>query len=109
MVLLAAIAVGVVFTGALAKKAGEVLGVGDTAVTVWNIAKWPVLILLFSLVIALLYWAAPNVKRGFRWVSPGSILAVVIWIVASAASRCTWRTSPATTRHRAASRRSSTS
>ncbi|TQK49808.1 membrane protein [Streptomyces sp. SLBN-118] len=85
VVLLAAIAVGVIFTGALAKKTGEVLGVGDTAVTVWNIAKWPVLILLFSLVIALLYWAAPNVKRGFRWVSPGSILAVVIWIIASAA------------------------
>jgi membrane protein len=84
IMLLAAIAVGVIFTGALAKKTGEVLGLGDTAITVWNIAKWPVLILLFSLVIALLYWAAPNVKRSFRWVSPGSILAVVIWIVASA-------------------------
>lgn len=84
IVLLAAMAVGVIFTGTLAKKAGEVLGVGDTAITVWNIAKWPVLILLFSLVLALLYWASPNVKRGFRWVSPGSILAVVIWIIASA-------------------------
>jgi membrane protein len=84
IVLLAAIAVGVIFTGTLAKKTGEVLGVGDTAITVWSIAKWPVLVLLFSLVIALLYWAAPNVKRGFRWVSPGSILAVIIWIIASA-------------------------
>ncbi len=84
IVLLAAMAVGVIFTGTLAKKTGEVLGVGDTAITVWNIAKWPVLVLLFSLVLALLYWAAPNVKRGFRWVSPGSILAVIIWIIASA-------------------------
>ncbi|MFF5718963.1 YihY/virulence factor BrkB family protein [Streptomyces buecherae] len=84
VLLLAAIAVGVVFTGTLAKKAGEVIGVGDTAVTVWNIAKWPVMLLLFSVIVALLYWAAPNVKRSMRWVSPGSLIAVLIWIVASA-------------------------
>ncbi|MBT2507805.1 YihY/virulence factor BrkB family protein [Streptomyces sp. ISL-98] len=84
VVLLAAIAIGVVFTGKLAQKTGEVLGMGDTAITVFNYVKWPVLVLLFSFVIALLYWAAPNVKRGFRWVTPGSILAVLIWIAASA-------------------------
>jgi len=84
VVLLAAIAVGVVFTGGLAERTGEVLGLGDTAVTVWNIAKWPVMIVLFMLIVALLYWASPNVKRPFRWVSPGSVMAVVIWIVASA-------------------------
>ncbi|MGP3926296.1 YihY/virulence factor BrkB family protein [Streptomyces sp. 8N616] len=84
VVLLAAIAVGVVFTGTLAERTGDILGLGDTAVTVWNIAKWPVMVLLFMLIIALLYWASPNVKRGFRWVSPGSIIAVLIWIVASA-------------------------
>ncbi|MEV6319317.1 YihY/virulence factor BrkB family protein [Streptomyces sp. NPDC051776] len=84
VVLLAAIAVGVVFTGTLAKRTGEILGLGDTAITVWNIAKWPVMIILFMLIIALLYWASPNVKRGFRWVTPGSIIAVLIWIIASA-------------------------
>ncbi|WP_274564622.1 YihY/virulence factor BrkB family protein [Streptomyces spiramyceticus] len=84
VVLLAAIAIGVVFTGNLAQKTGEVLGMGDTAITVFNYVKWPVLVLLFSFVIALLYWAAPNVKRPFRWVTPGSILAVLIWIAASA-------------------------
>lgn len=84
VVLLALIAIGVVFTGTLAQKTGQVLGMGDTAVMVWNIAKWPVMILLFMLIVALLYWASPNVKRGFRWVSPGSILAVIIWLVASA-------------------------
>lgn len=84
VVLLALIAIGVVFTGTLAQKTGQVLGMGDTAVTVWNIAKWPVMILLFMLIVALLYWASPNVKRGFRWVSPGSILAVIIWLIASA-------------------------
>ncbi|MFD3452827.1 YihY/virulence factor BrkB family protein [Streptomyces sp. NPDC058691] len=84
IVILAAMAIGVVFTGSLARKAGQILGLGDTAVTAWNIGKWPVLLILFMLVLALLYWAAPNVKRGFRWVSPGSILAVAIWIIASA-------------------------
>lgn len=84
VVLLAAIAVGVVFTGNLAKKAGEVLGVGDTGVMVWNYAKWPVMVILFMLIVAILFWASPNVKRPFRWVTPGGVLAVVIWIIASA-------------------------
>ncbi len=66
------------------RRTGALLGVGDTAVTVWNIAKWPVMVLLFSLILALLYWASPNVKRGFRWVTPGSLVAVAIWLIASA-------------------------
>jgi membrane protein len=62
------------------------IGVSDSAVDVWNIAKWPVLLLIVSLMFAILYYAAPNVKHPrFRWVSPGGILAVGIWIVASAA------------------------
>lgn len=84
VVLLAVIAVAVVFTGSLAERAGRVLGLGDTAVTVWDIAKWPVMVILVSGIIALLYWAAPNVRRGFRWVTPGSLLAVLVWLVASA-------------------------
>lgn len=85
VVLLAAIAIGVVFTGSLARETGRVLGVGDTGVTVWNYAKWPVMVLLFSLVIAVLYWFAPNVRRGFRWITVGSVLAVLLWVLASAA------------------------
>ncbi|GGV73229.1 hypothetical protein GCM10010277_86870 [Streptomyces longisporoflavus] len=84
VVLLALTAVGVVFTGTLAKKAGSVLGLGDTAVTVWSIAKWPVMIILVVVIVMLLYWAAPNVKRHIRRVLPGGVLAVVIWLVASA-------------------------
>jgi membrane protein len=54
-------------------------------VTVWDIAKWPILVVLIGLLFALLYWAAPNAKHGgFRWATPGSLLAVMIWIVASA-------------------------
>ncbi|MFF3500552.1 YihY/virulence factor BrkB family protein [Streptomyces sp. NPDC003247] len=75
----------VVFTGGLARRAGEALGIGDTALTVWSIAKWPVLVVLVTMMIALLYWAAPNVKgRGFRWITPGSVLALLIWMIASA-------------------------
>jgi len=86
LVLLAVTTVAVVLTGGIAHKVGDVIGLGSTAVTVWNIAKWPVLLLVVSLMFALLYWAAPNVKQaGFRWVSPGGILAVVGWLIASGA------------------------
>ncbi len=79
-------AIAVTLTGGLAKEAGNLLGLGDTAVTVWDIAKWPVLLLLVSFMFAVLYWAAPNVKQpGFRWISPGGVLAVLGWVIASAA------------------------
>ncbi|MCX4539292.1 YihY/virulence factor BrkB family protein [Streptomyces sp. NBC_01565] len=85
MVLACASALIVVFTGGLARQVGAALGIGDSALTVWSIAKWPVLVLLVTIMIALLYWAAPNAKgRGFKWVTPGSFLALVIWLVASA-------------------------
>jgi membrane protein len=76
----------VIFTGSLAKVVGSKIGLGDVAVTVWSIAKWPVLIILVSLMFAILYWASPNAKTGgFRWVSPGGIFAVVLWLIASGA------------------------
>ncbi|MFI5672838.1 YihY/virulence factor BrkB family protein [Streptomyces sp. NPDC051704] len=85
MVLACASALIVVFSGSLARQAGTTLGIGDTALTVWSIAKWPVLVLLVTIMIALLYWAAPNAKgRGFKWVTPGSLLALLIWMAASA-------------------------
>jgi membrane protein len=86
MVLLVISAGIVLVTGQIADQVGRAVGIGNTAVTAWNIAKWPVLLVIVALVLALLYWACPNVKHaGFRWVSPGSALAVVIWLVASAA------------------------
>ncbi|MFI9808573.1 YihY/virulence factor BrkB family protein [Streptomyces sp. NPDC052301] len=86
MVLAVASALIVVFTGGLARRAGQALGMGDTALTVWSIAKWPVLVLLVTVMIAILYWATPNAKvKGFRWITPGSVLALLIWMIASAA------------------------
>ncbi|MFF9814913.1 YihY/virulence factor BrkB family protein [Streptomyces sp. NPDC014006] len=85
MVLAVVSALIVVFTGGIARRAGDALGLGDTALTVWSIAKWPVLVLLVTVMIALLYWAAPNAKvKGFKWITPGSFLALVIWLIASA-------------------------
>nr|WSS71895.1 YihY/virulence factor BrkB family protein [Streptomyces sp. NBC_01175] len=85
MVLAVVSALIVVFTGPVAQKAGSALGVGGPALTAWSIAKWPVLVLLVIIMIALLYWAAPNARgRGFKWVTPGSFLALLLWMVASA-------------------------
>jgi membrane protein len=87
MLLLVALAtIGIVVTGPLASGLGKVLGVGSAAVTVWNFAKWPVILLVVLTCFALLYYASPNVKHpGFRWITPGSVLGVVLWLVASLA------------------------
>jgi membrane protein len=85
MILLSIGAVAVVVTGPLAEEVGNVIGLGDAAVTAWDIAKWPVLIVLVSFMFSVLYWAAPNVRQpGFRWLTPGGILAVLLWVIASA-------------------------
>jgi membrane protein len=84
--LLAASAFAVVVTGPLADRVGKLLGIGSAAVTVWDILKWPVLVVVVAMMFSILYYASPNVRQpGFRWVTPGGILAVVVWILASAA------------------------
>jgi len=83
LVLMVVSAVMVVVTGGLARHVGQVLGVGSAAVTTWDIAKWPVLFILVCIMIAVLYWASPNARRGFRWIGPGAVIAVVIWLIAS--------------------------
>jgi membrane protein len=86
VVLLAISSVAVVLTGGLARQVGNLVGVGSSAVQVWDIAKWPVLVLVVSFMLAILYWASPNVRHpGFRWISPGGILAVAVWLIASGA------------------------
>ncbi|NUS45294.1 MAG: YihY/virulence factor BrkB family protein [Mycobacteriaceae bacterium] len=81
VLLVAVCAVGVVLTGSVAERVGRWVGAGSAAVTVWDVAKWPVLAMSASLAIALLYWSAPNAR--FRWLSPGSVLAVLLWLAAS--------------------------
>jgi membrane protein len=84
VVLLTVTAAAVVLTGGLADQLGNVIGVGHSAVTIWDIAKWPVLLLVVAFILAILYWAAPNVRQpGFRWVTPGGLVAVGLWVIAS--------------------------
>jgi membrane protein len=86
ILLLVVISLGVVLTGPIVEAVADPVGVSSSAVTVWDIAKWPVIAGLFVLMINVLYYASPNVKqRGFKWVTPGSIVALVVWLVASAA------------------------
>jgi membrane protein len=85
LLLLAASALIVVFTGPLAERAGDLIGVSGIVVTIWDVAKWPVLVFLVSLMLAILYYAAPNVRQpGFRWITPGGVAAVIVWIIVSA-------------------------
>jgi membrane protein len=86
LVLLSASALAVVLTGPVAQQAGNLFGVGGSAVSVWNVVKWPVLVLIVAFMFAVLYYTAPNVKQpGFKSVLPGGGLAVALWILASAA------------------------
>jgi membrane protein len=77
-------AVIVVVSGPVAEQVGNLIGAGDTALVVWGVLKWPVLLVLVSVLFAVLFWASPNAKQGgVKWVSPGGIIAVVIWLVVS--------------------------
>lgn len=85
ILILALLAIGLVMTGPVVRAVAEPLGIGSTAVDVWNIAKWPVMIGLVLFMFAVLYYFSPNVTPGpFRWLTPGAIVALVIWIIASA-------------------------
>ncbi|MDU0294268.1 YihY/virulence factor BrkB family protein [Saccharothrix longispora] len=84
VVLLALTALGVTLTGGVARWVGDLLGLGEQFVTIWDIAKWPVLFLLASAAIGLLFWASPNVRQpGFLWITPGGLLTVLVWVAAS--------------------------
>jgi membrane protein len=85
IMLLAAVLLALVLTGPVVDAVAKPLGIGSTAQTIWNIAKWPVLLAAVILMFTVLFHSAPNVKLpGFKWVAPGAIFAVVVWIVVSA-------------------------
>ncbi len=82
---LALCAAGIVATGGMARYLGDLVGLGSTGILVWEIAKWPVIALLAGLAFAVLYWASPNVRQPrFRWMTPGGLLAVLLWAAATA-------------------------
>jgi membrane protein len=84
IVLLALCSIAVLITGPVAEEVGKLLGLEDAAVTAWDIAKWPGIALVVITMFAVLYWAAPNVRQPkFRWITPGGVLAVALWLAAS--------------------------
>lgn len=86
IVLIAIAAVILVVSGPVAEAVGDALGLGEVATTVWSIAKWPVLAFIIVLMVAILYYAAPNAKQPkFRWISVGSLLAILVLVLASVA------------------------
>jgi membrane protein len=86
LILMAAcVVIALIVSGPLATSIGNAIGIGSTALTVWNIAKWPVMLVVVMVMLAILYYASPNAKHPkFKWISPGSAVAVVLWVIASA-------------------------
>jgi membrane protein len=85
VLLLALVSIAIVVTGPLAESIGDAIGVGDSAVTAWNIAKWPVIVVVVMAMFAVLYYVAPNVRQpGLRIVTPGGVVAVLGWLLVSA-------------------------
>jgi membrane protein len=85
LLLVAVSAIAIVLSGPLTAEVGKIFGVEGTAITVFNIVKWPVIVLIVMTMLAILYYGAPNVRHpGFRWITPGGVLAVLLWIAASA-------------------------
>lgn len=86
VVAMALLALGLVLTGPIVEAVAEPVGLSSTAVDVWNVAKWPAMVAIFVLMVDLLYYASPNAKlRGFRWVTPGCLVAMAGWALVSAA------------------------
>ncbi|MBE1552176.1 membrane protein [Mycobacterium sp. OAS707] len=81
----AAVALMLALSGPLAKTIGGLIGAGDAAMTAWAVAPWPVILAFVIVVVDILYYATPNIEQpGFRWITFGAALAIVVWVAASA-------------------------
>ena len=86
VVMAALVLLGLVISGPVARAIGDVVGLGETSVSVWNIVKWPVMLGIVIVMVAVLYYATPNVRQPkFRWVSVGAAVAILVWVLASIA------------------------
>jgi membrane protein len=86
VVLAGLVLVGLVVSGSVAQQVGDLLGAGQLSRTVWSIAKWPVMLAIVMVIVAVLYHVTPNVRQPrIRWLSPGAVLAILTWVLASVA------------------------
>jgi membrane protein len=85
LLLISLTALLVVVTGPIAREVGGIVGLGEDVVGAWQLLKWPFLGIVLMSLVSLLFWASPNVRHpSWRWVTPGGVLAVALWIAASA-------------------------
>ena len=85
IVAIAGTALAVVITGPLAEQVAGLVGLDDEVAHIWDLAKWPAIVLLVMTVFAILYWAGPEARtRGFRWLTPGGLIATAAWVLGSA-------------------------
>ncbi len=84
LVMVALVLIGLVISGPIARTLGDTIGLGDTTVAIWNWAKWPIMLAMVVLVVALLYYVTPNVQQPkFHWLSIGALTAILTWVIAS--------------------------
>lgn len=84
LVMAAAVVFLLAISGPVARAIGDAIGLGDAAVTAWNVLRWPLILLFVVAAVAILYYVTPNVQQPkFRWISGGAALAIVVWILAS--------------------------
>jgi membrane protein len=83
VVLLLGALVLVVFGESIGVTVADLVGLGSVFATLWSILQWPVVALVVLFAFALIYYFAPAAKQRFRWISPGSILAFVFWLIFS--------------------------
>lgn len=84
LVIAAAVVFMLAISGPVARAIGDAIGLGETAVTAWNVVRWPLILLFVVLAVAILYYVTPNVEQPkFRWISGGAAVAIVVWLIAS--------------------------
>jgi membrane protein len=86
VVMAALVLLGLVVSGPVAQALGDAIGLGDASVTAWKVLKWPVMLGIVVVMVAVLYHSTPNVRQPrFRWVSVGATVAILVWVLASVA------------------------
>ena len=83
VVLLVGALVLVVFGESIGVGVADLAGLGSVFATLWSIVQWPVVALVVLFAFAMIYYFAPAAKQRFRWISPGSLLAFVFWLIFS--------------------------
>jgi len=85
VLLITVVAIAIVITGPIAHAIGNEVGLGNVALTLFNVIKWPAIVLVLLTVVGVLYYVSPNVRQpSFPWITPGGVLALVVWAAASA-------------------------